>query len=217
VNERAKELFSRGLVQLGLQLTSAELGKFYQLATELAKWSRKINLTAIRSDEDIVVKHFLDSLTLLRAIGAKGSLLDIGSGGGFPALPVKIARHDLHVVSVDAVEKKIIFQRHAARLLGLHDFDALHVRGEELAGKYAGHFHWVVSRAFSDIPTFARMALPLLKESGKIVAMKGRGGKDEARAAEHSLADMGARVTEVMEFPLPISGDARSLIVIERM
>jgi len=217
VNERAKELFSRGLTQLGLQLTSAELGKFYQLAAELVKWSRKINLTAIRGDEDIVVKHFLDSLTLLRAIGAKGALLDIGSGGGFPALPVKIARHGLHVVSVDAVEKKIIFQRHVARLLGLHDFDALHVRGEELAGKYAGHFHWAVSRAFSDIPTFARMALPLLKESGKIVAMKGRGGKDEARAAEHPLADMGARVTDVMEFTLPISGDARSLIVIERM
>ncbi|GFE56986.1 16S rRNA (guanine(527)-N(7))-methyltransferase RsmG [Geobacter sp. AOG1] len=216
MNERAKELFSRGLTQLGLQLTSAELGKFYQLATELTKWSRKINLTAIRGDEDIVVKHFLDSLTLLRAIGSKGSLLDIGSGGGFPALPVKIACHDLHVVSVDAVEKKIIFQRHAARLLGLHHFDALHVRGEELAVNYAGHFDWVVSRAFSDIPTFVRMALPLIKGSGKIVAMKGRGGKDEARAAEHPLIDMGARVVEVMEFTLPVSGDARSLVIIER-
>lgn len=217
MNERAKEIFSRGLTQLGLQLTSAELGKFYQLAAELAKWSRKINLTAIRGDEDMVVKHFLDSLTLLRAIGSRGSLLDIGSGGGFPALPVKIVRHDLHVVSVDAVEKKIIFQRHAARLLGLHHFDALHVRGEELAGTYAGHFDWVVSRAFSDIPTFVRMALPLVKETGKIVAMKGRGGKDEAHAAERPLADMGARVTEVVEFVLPISGDARSLIIIERL
>ncbi|RII28624.1 MAG: 16S rRNA (guanine(527)-N(7))-methyltransferase RsmG [Geobacter sp.] len=217
MNERAKESFGRGLAELGVTLTSAELGKFYQLAAELGKWSRKINLTAIRGEEDIVVKHFLDSLTLLRAISARGSLLDIGSGGGFPALPVKIARHDLQVVSVDAVEKKIIFQRHAARLLGLHHFDALHVRGEELAGKYAGHFDWVVSRAFSDIPTFVRMALPLLKESGKIVAMKGKGGRDEAHAAEHPLADMGARVTEVMEFPLPVSGDARSLVVIERM
>ena len=217
MNERAKELFGRGLAELGVTLTSAELGKIYLLATELGKWSRKINLTAIRGDEDIVVKHFLDSLTVLRAIGIKGTLLDIGSGGGFPALPVKIARHDLQVVSVDAVEKKVIFQRHAARLLGLHHFDALHVRGEELAGNYAGHFDWVVSRAFSDIPTFVRMALPLVKDAGRIVAMKGKGGVDEARAAELPLADMGVRVTEVMEFVLPISGDARSLIVIERM
>ena len=217
MNERAKELFGRGLAELGVTLTSAELGKFYLLAAELGKWSRKINLTAIRGDEDIAVKHFIDSLTVLRAIGTKGTLLDIGSGGGFPALPVKIARHDLQVVSVDAVEKKIIFQRHAARLLGLHHFDALHVRGEELAGNYAGHFDWVVSRAFSDIPTFVRMALPLVKDAGRIVAMKGKGGRDEARAAELPLADMGVRVTEVMEFVLPISGDARSLIVIERM
>ena len=217
MNERAKEVFSHGLEELGMTLTSAELGKFYLLADELGKWSRKINLTAIRGDEDIAVKHFLDSLTLLRAIGTRGSLLDIGSGGGFPALPVKIVLPDLHVVSVDAVEKKIIFQRHAARLLGLHHFDALHVRGEELAGTYAGHFDWVVSRAFSDIPTFVRMALPLVKESGKIVAMKGRGGKDEAHAAEHPLADMGARLTDVVEFSLPVSGDARSLVVIELM
>lgn len=217
MNEVAKKLFGRGLAELGVTLTSSELGRFYQLAAELVKWSRKINLTAIRGEEDIVVKHFLDSLTLLRALGARGSLLDIGSGGGFPALPVKIARHDLQVVSVDAVEKKIIFQRHAARLLGLNHFDALHVRGEELAGKYAGQFDWVVSRAFSDIPTFVRMALPLIKESGKIVAMKGRGGRDEAHAAELPLADMGVRVTEIMEFVLPISGDARSLVVVERM
>ncbi len=217
MNERAKELFGRGLAELGVTLTSAELGKFYLLATELGKWSRKINLTAIRGDEDIAVKHFIDSLTVLRAIGTKGTLLDIGSGGGFPALPVKIARRDLQIVSVDAVEKKIIFQRHASRLLGLHHFDALHVRGEELAGIYAGHFDWVVSRAFSDIPTFVRMALPLVKDAGRIVAMKGKGGVDEARAAELPLADMGVRVTEVMEFVLPISGDARSLIVIERM
>jgi 16S rRNA (guanine527-N7)-methyltransferase len=216
VNERAKEILARGSAELGLSLTAAELGKLYAFAAELKKWGRKINLTAIKDDEEIAVKHFLDSFTLLKVVGAKGHLLDIGSGGGFPAIPLKIAHHELHVVSVDAVEKKIIFQRQAARLLGLHNFEALHARAEELAAHHAGKFDWVVSRAFTDIPTFVKIALPLIKDEGLIVAMKGRGGKDEAASAKASLREMGVEVAEVVEFRLPHSGDARALVVMER-
>lgn len=217
MNDRARELLRTGAAELGVPLTSAELGQFNLLAAELKKWNRKINLTAIKDDAAIVVKHFLDSLTLLKVVPGKGSLLDIGSGGGFPAIPLKIMRHGLHVTSVDAVEKKVIFQRHAGRTLHLHGFDAIHARGEELAGKYAGHFDWVVSRAFSDIPTFVRMALPLLKDTGKMVAMKGKGGKVEAHGAEKSLAEMGVKVCEAVEFRLPISGDSRCLVVMTRI
>lgn len=216
MNERAKEHLVQGARELGVELTTAELGKFYHFAAELKKWARKINLTAITADEEIAVKHFLDSLTLLKIVTGHGRLLDIGSGAGFPAIPVKIARHELKVVSVDAVEKKVIFQRHAARLLRLHDFEAVHARGEELAGHFAGAFHWVVSRAFSDIPTFVRIVLPLIKDNGTIIAMKGRGGGEEAKLVSSSLAGLGVRVTEVLEFRLPISGDARSLVVMER-
>jgi 16S rRNA (guanine527-N7)-methyltransferase len=216
LNERAKEIVSKGSAELGLRLTAAELGKLYAFAAELKKWGRKINLTAIKDDEEIAVKHFLDSLTLLKLVGAKGHLLDIGSGGGFPAIPLKIVRHELHVVSVDAVEKKIIFQRQAARLLGLHNFEALHARAEELAAHHAGKFDWVVSRAFTDIPTFARIALTLIKNEGWIIAMKGRGGREEAVAAKSALHELGVEVGDVIEFRLPVSGDARSLIVMRR-
>ena len=217
MNERAKEILTRGSTELGLRLTAGELGKLYTFAAELKKWGRKINLTAIKEDEEIAVKHFLDSLTLLKIVGSKGRLLDIGSGGGFPAIPLKIVHHELHVVSVDAVEKKIIFQRQAARLLGLHNFEALHARAEELAAHHAGKFDWVVSRAFTDIPTFVKIALPLIKSEGRIIAMKGRGGKDEAAAAKSSLREMGVDVAEVAEFRLPHSGDARALVVMERV
>jgi 16S rRNA (guanine527-N7)-methyltransferase len=216
VNERAREHLVHGAAELGLRLTPAELGLLYRFAAELKKWSRKINLTAITADEEIAVKHFLDSLTLLKVVGQKGHLLDIGSGGGFPAIPLKIAAPGLQVVSVDAVEKKVIFQRHTARLLGLHGFTALHARGEELAGQHAGKFDRVVSRAFSDIPTFVRIALPLLKENGRIIAMKGRGGREEALTVEKSLAEIGVQVSDIIEFRLPISGDARALVVMER-
>jgi 16S rRNA (guanine527-N7)-methyltransferase len=216
VNERAKGFLAAGSAALGLSLTSAELGKFYAFAAELKKWSRKINLTAIRDDEEVVVKHFLDSLTLLKIGAIKGHLLDLGSGGGFPAIPLKIVCHDLRITSVDAVEKKVVFQRHIARLLSLHGFEALHARGEELAPHHASSFDWVVSRAFSDIPTFVGMALPLIKPEGTIVAMKGRGGRDEARGAEAALRELGAEVCDIIEFPLPVTGDSRALISIGR-
>jgi 16S rRNA (guanine527-N7)-methyltransferase len=216
VNERAKALLVAGAGELGVTLGASELGKLYAFASELKKWSRKINLTAIRGDEEIALKHFLDSLALLRVVGLTGDLLDIGSGGGFPAIPLKITRRELQVVSVDAVEKKIFFQRHVARILGLHGFEALHARAEELAARRAGFFDWVVSRAFTDIPTFVRIALPLLKEQGKIIAMKGRSGREEAAAATASLRGMGGEVREIIEFHLPGSRDARSLIIINR-
>lgn len=214
MNERAKRCLVAGSIALGLRLTPAELGMFYAFAAELKKWSRKINLTAIRDDEEIAVKHFLDSLTLLKVGALKGHLLDLGSGGGFPAIPLKIVCHDLRVTAVDAVEKKVLFQRHAARLLGLQGFEALHVRGEELAAHHAGRFDWVVSRAFTDIPTFVRMALPLIKPDGVIVAMKGLGGYVEAKSAQSTLRELGAEVRDITEFELPVSGDARVLIVI---
>ena len=217
MNDRAKEFLVTGAAELGRSLTPAELGRLYAFASELKKWGRKINLTAIKDDEDIVVKHFLDSFTLLKVKGIKGRLLDIGSGGGFPAIPLIIVLHELHIVSVDAVEKKVIFQRHAARLLGLHNFEALHARAEELGTKHARSFDWVVSRAFSDIPTFVRIALPLIKEQGQIIAMKGRGGREETVAAESALRGFGVEVSDIIEFRLPVSGDARSLIVMKRV
>lgn len=217
MNDRAKEFLVTGAAELGRSLTPAELGRLYAFASELKKWGRKINLTAIKNDEDIVVKHFLDSFTLLKVKGIKGRLLDIGSGGGFPAIPLIMVLHELHVVSVDAVEKKVIFQRHAARLLGLHNFEALHARAEELAAKHARSFDWVVSRAFSDIPTFVRIALPLIKEQGQIIAMRGRGGREETVAAESALLGFGVEVSDIIEFRLPVSGDARSLIVMKRV
>src|SRR5689334_9609489 len=133
---KAQELFPRGLADLGLVLDRLQLDRFAQLAAELGKWNRKINLTAIAAEEEIVVKHFVDSLTLARVVTDSGSLLDLGSGGGFPALPLKILFPELQVVAVDAVEKKIIFQRQAARQLGLIGFTALHARGETLAATY---------------------------------------------------------------------------------
>lgn len=215
--QNAKDLLKKGAAELGVELNASQLESLNLFAEELKKWNKKINLTAITDDEGIAVKHLVDSLSLLKVVQGPGRLLDIGSGGGFPAIPVKIVRPDLDMVSVDAVVKKISFQKQAVRLLRLTGFNALHVRAETLAEDYPEHFDWVVSRAFSDIPSFAAMALPVLKPDGRIVAMKGRNAAEEVAAAEGELAKMGGRVESVRNFPLPCSGDARSLVVIVKI
>lgn len=213
MNRESLELLRKALSELGVELTSNEIGQFATFADELKKWNRKINLTAIRNDREIVIKHFVDSLTLLGRVGKTGTMLDIGSGGGFPAIPLKIMCPKLSVVSVDAVEKKILFQRHAARVLHFHDFSALHVRGEELAKSHAAQFDWIVSRAFADLPYFASLAKPLLKNSGYIIAMKGKDGQAEAQASEKQLHEIGIQVIDCVQLKLPVTGDDRFLVI----
>lgn len=217
MNQKAKELLKTGASELGISLTPEQLTSLDTFAEELKKWNKKINLTAITDDQDIAVKHLVDSLSLLKVVQGEGRLLDIGSGGGFPCIPVKIVDPALDVVSVDAVVKKISFQKQAARLLKLDNFQALHVRAETLAADYAGAFDWVVSRAFSDIPSFVEMALPVLKDGGRIVAMKGKNAAEEVAAAEDALVKFGVKVEAVQNFPLPHSGDARSLVVMVKV
>ena len=214
MNQSAKDLLIAGAKEMGVSLSNAQLASLNLFAEELKKWNKKINLTAIDDDRGIAVKHLVDSLSLLKVVQGEGRLLDIGSGGGFPCIPAKIALPDLEVVSVDAVVKKISFQKQAVRLLNLVRFEAIHVRAETLAEKYAGYFDWVVSRAFSDIPSFVAMALPLLKSDGRIVAMKGRNAAEELAVAQGVLEQMGVRVESSQEFPLPGSGDARCLLVL---
>ena len=214
MNQHAKELLVTGARELGLSLSAAHLAALNLFAEELKKWSRKINITAITDDEGIAVKHFVDSLTLLKVVHGSGRLLDIGSGAGFPCIPVKLVLPDMEMVSVDAVVKKISFQKQAVRLINLLQFTATHVRAETLAATYPEYFDWVVSRAFSDIPSFVAMALPLMKSDGRIVAMKGRNAAEEVADAQGALAEMGAEVESVVNFPLPGSGDARALVVI---
>lgn len=211
-----REYLENGASELGIALSDVQLDQFSTYANELCKWNKKINLTSIVRSEEIAIKHFLDSLTLAQYIEHSGTLLDIGSGGGFPGIPLKIAIPALKVVSVDAVEKKINFQRHIARTLVFADFNAVHNRVENLSPEYHGAFNYIVSRAFADISVFVKAALPFLAEGGEMVAMKGKDGRKEALAAADELKKMGAVICSILEFELPLIKDHRALIVIRK-
>ena len=144
-------------------------------AVELIKWTQKINITAITDPLEVASKHFLDSLVPARYIAPKTELLDIGSGGGFPGIPLKVLFPELSVTLIDASRKKVTFLKHVIRTLQLRDIDALHVRAEDLANQpsYINRYGIIISRALSSLEYFVRVALPLLADGGAIIALKG--------------------------------------------
>jgi len=211
------ELFAQ-LQKLSLAVTAGAGKDLLWFLDELLRWNRHHNLTAIKEPREAIEKHLVDSLTVLPLLMANERLLDIGSGGGFPALPLKIALPSLAVVSVDAVAKKIAFQRHVARTLGLQAFEALHSRAEALPEQvgYKYGFDVVISRAFAAIPVFTAMAEPCLAPGGKIIAMKGADGERELAAAKTQLLEQGLVCVELRQLQLPVSGARRSLLILQR-
>lgn len=211
-----RTMLADGAKLIGTELSDVQLDRFDLFTQELLRWNAKLNLTSLKKIDEIITKHYLDSLTLCSLIPINARLLDMGSGGGFPSIPLKIARPDINVVSVDSVQKKIIFQRQATRLLGFENFSGVHSRVEDLGEEIHGSFDIVVARAVSDILVLARMALPFLADDGKLIAMKGIRWKEELAQSEAGIDDLGFGVAEVRELRLPISGDERCLILLER-
>ena len=206
------------LASLGVTLEAVALERLDWLGKELLRWNRTHNLTAIIDPAEIREKHLADSLTLLPLLGTATRLLDLGSGAGFPALPLKIARPALEVVSVDAVGKKIAFQRHVARSLKLAGFTAVHGRAEDLPGApcCGAGFDLVTARALGSLPLLARLAAPCLAPGGRLIAMKGAEGAAELAAGQAELAVLGFACTAHHALRLPVSGAERCLLVLEK-
>lgn len=201
------------LAKLDLELPEDRLLLLEQLADQLLRWTKRRNLTAITERREVLEKHLVDSLTLMPLVCHSRRLLDIGSGAGFPALPLKIACPGLEVVSVDAVGKKIDFQRHIARTLGLQTFTALHSRIEELSGdaSFRAGFDLVTARAVTSLSDLVAMAKPFLAPSGRLIAMKGPEGEQEFAEHRESLQREGW-TAHLHRLVLPCSGSERSLI-----
>lgn len=209
---------ARGL--MNLSLNRRQLQAFEDYAGLLLEWNERSNLTAITRPGDIAVKHFLDSLTCLLALGAPGSgkLIDVGSGAGFPGLPIKIACPQLHVTLVESTGKKVEFCRHVIQELGLKDVDVLHERGEDI-GHWDSHreaYDWAVARAVASLPVLVEYLFPLVRVGGLAIAQKGETGPAEAHAAEAALRILGGRIRQLIPIHLPRVAETRYLVVMEK-
>ncbi|HEY3309537.1 MAG TPA: 16S rRNA (guanine(527)-N(7))-methyltransferase RsmG [Desulfuromonadaceae bacterium] len=212
-----RPLLKLGLQELGLDICEEEILQFEIFTDELKKWNHKVNLTNITSDEDIVAKHLLDSIVIANLIKEGENVLDIGSGAGFPAIPLKIVKPDAEIVSVDAVNKKILFQKHVSRILKFKKFEALHVRVEKMPATHAQRFDVITSRAFSQLDQFVDFAAPLLAEGGRMIAMKGPAAIDELSKVEAGLLKKGFEISAILPYFLPLNKGERNLIVIRSL
>jgi 16S rRNA (guanine527-N7)-methyltransferase len=209
-----RQALERGAREAGLIVTNETLAAFVLFVDELRKWNRKVNLTAITGDDEIAAKHIIDSLYFARHVEDAERVLDIGSGAGLPAIPLKIVKPETEVVSVDAVAKKIHFQRHVSRLLRFDKFEALHARIEELHKTRSGSFDVITSRAFSNLGQFVSLAAPLLAGGGRMIAMKGPAALDEMAEAEAALHALDFEISSVFPYQLPFNCGKRQLVVI---
>lgn len=217
MSEGLSELFSTGLQQLGLDPHKESLrAAFESYREELLAWNTRINLTAITDPEDVLLKHFLDSLTLLQiCINSEARLLDIGSGAGFPGLPLKIVRPQWHVTLLEATAKKTLFLRHIVETLQLRDVEIIHGRAEELAHQpeYRARFDIITARAVSALPALLEYCAPYCRVGGMIVLPKKGNLTEELQHATSAAVHVGAKFTADIAVDLPGLADGRRLLV----
>ena len=212
------DLLKTGAASLGLELTPAAREQFLFYLTELKRWNARINLTGLKTNRDIVVKGFLDSLAVLPFLGDVSSLADLGSGAGFPGLALKLARPDLALTLVEAREKKAAFLEYLVACLRLTDVAVVRVHlTPARARDWGPRFGAVVSRATFKLSRFLELAAPLLLPGGVAMALKGPG----LPAAELELALSRSRVLglaplKLQEYRLPLTGEPRLLVITGR-
>ncbi|MEF9425885.1 MAG: 16S rRNA (guanine(527)-N(7))-methyltransferase RsmG [Candidatus Mariimomonas ferrooxydans] len=170
----AKELLAKGLNELGFACSGEQLNAFMTFLFELKKWNRAYNLTALKTDKDIIIKHFLDSILYLKVIPSHAiKIADMGTGAGFPVIPIKIISPATDITLVESSRKKTAFLRHIIRVLKLEEVSILNKRVEDLGEDHEKTYDVIVSRATFKVKDFIKLACPYIKENGRLVLSKG--------------------------------------------
>lgn len=215
------EVLLQGCEEAGLTISENQVAGFERYGQLLVEWNEKVNLTAITDPEGIALKHFVDSLLCSKYIDLDGELkvLDVGTGAGFPGLPLKIYKEKLQVTLLDSLQKRINFLQQIGLEVKLHQVIAVHGRAEEI-GQQRGHrenYDRVVSRAVARLAVLAEYCLPFVKVGGMFVALKGSSVGPEVEEGLYAVEQLGGKLKDVVEYSLPLSGDGRSLVIVEKV
>jgi 16S rRNA (guanine527-N7)-methyltransferase len=209
-------LLQEGASQLGFSFSADQLRYFSVYLRELNQWRGRINLSSRKDDREIIIKDFLDSLTIGRYLPLNASFMDLGSGAGFPGIPLKIVRPDLKLLLLEATRKKVFFLRDVHRVLGLSGIE-IRWSGEDRGREdLLGTFDFVASRAFGFLLTFAEEGISFLKRGGILLAMKGKKGRKELEENLSSLEKMGLTPFFLEEIRLPYLNHERILIGLKK-
>ena len=204
-----------------IHITGRQVMALVTYEKELLEWNQKFNLTAIRDTESIRTKHFLDSFSCVLAWKASppDRLIDIGTGAGFPGIPLKILYPNLKLTLVESVGKKAMFCQHIVRVLGLEHVDVIQSRAEDL-GQNPQHrekYDWAVARAVANLNVLGEYLIPLVKVGGMMLAQKGESGPAEAQSAEEAMKILGGKLKQLIHVTLPSVAEDRYLVVVEKI
>ncbi len=218
------DLLIAGAKELRITLAPEHLAAFRITYEELVSWNQKFNLTAITDYEGVQVRHFLDSLSCLSAMENRERLtdqrvIDVGTGAGFPGIPLKIVRPGIRLTLLEATEKKVHFLRHLVQRLGLEGVTVLHGRAEEL-GQATAHrerYDWAVARAVAEMPILAEYLLPLVRIGGRALAQKGENAPAEVHRTEQAITRLGGHVRRLMPVELRGLAETRYLVLVDKV
>ncbi len=215
-----KDLLINGISALSGEITQAQISQFSAYSDLLVEWNEKMNLTAVTDPDGISIKHFLDSILPIYYIDFSkfNNIADIGTGAGFPGLPIKIMCPDISLTLIDSLNKRINFLNTVIQNLELNGVDCIHGRAEELGHKdeLREHFDAVVSRAVANMTVLCEYCLPFVKVGGYFIALKSENAEEELSAAKPMIGILGGEVEQIIDAPLPMSDITRKLIVIRK-
>ncbi|MBZ4646147.1 MAG: rRNA (guanine527-N7)-methyltransferase [Petroclostridium sp.] len=214
------EILKEGARQFNIDLSSEQIDKFMVYKKLLLEWNEKINLTAIEDEGEVIIKHFLDSISCLLTDKFTNhcTVIDVGTGAGFPGLPIKIVRQDISITLLDSLNKRINFLNEVINKLYLPAVETLHGRAEDIGNnKYREKFDISISRAVANLSVLAEYCLPLVKIGGYFISMKGPDVKEELEQANKAIDILGGELSDVKLVRLPFTEINHSLVIVKKI
>ena len=213
------EIFKKLAKEINLDIEDSKIAKFYEYMNLLLEWNEKINLTAITEQNDIILKHFIDCLTIKKYLNDNDKIVDIGTGAGFPGIPLAIMSEANKFTLVDSLNKRVNFLNNVKEKIDLKNIEAIHSRAEDFGQNkiYREKYDVAVSRAVANLSVLLEYLLPTVKVGGKVICMKGSQVQDEIDEGKYALKELGGVIKRTDEFCLPETDMKRNIIVIEKI
>ena len=213
------EYFETLLKEINISLDNTQVEDFVKYKQLLLDWNERMNLTAITEEKEVVLKHFIDSLTIQKYIGEKAKIIDVGTGAGFPGIPIKICKNEVDLTLVDSLNKRILFLNDVIDKLDLQNIVAIHARAEELGkdSEYRECYDVATSRAVASLDVLVEYMLPFVSVGGIVICMKGSNIEEELENSKKAISMLGGKIETVESIILPNSDMQRNNIIIRKI